>query len=40
MSVKITIKDSATENKIAVKLAVNFTVIDDVIYRFWVHVSF
>ena len=40
MSVKITIKDSAIDNKIAMKLVVNFTFIDDVIYRFWVHISF
>ena len=39
MSVKITMKDSAIDNKIVVKLTVNFTFIDDVIYRFWVHVS-
>lgn len=40
MSVKITMKDIAIDNKIVVKLTVNFTFIDDVIYRFWVHVSF
>ena len=40
MSVKITMKDSAIDNKIVVNLTVNFTFIDDVIYRFWVRVSF